>query len=41
VEYDADEGFGRIKHHDAVFVLDADGNVVHRLNTEDFRLGKP
>jgi hypothetical protein len=41
VEYDADEGFGRLKHRDEVFVIDADGNVVHRLNIEDFRLGKP
>jgi hypothetical protein len=41
VEYDADEGFGRIKRRDVVFVIDADGNVVYRLNTEDFRLGKP
>ena len=41
VEFDADEGFGRIKHHDEVFVIDAEGNVVQRLNTEDFRLGKP
>jgi hypothetical protein len=41
VEYDADEGFGRIKHRDEVFVIDAEGNVVHRLNIDDFRLGKP
>ncbi len=41
VEYDADEGFGRIKHRDVVFVIDADGNVVQRIDTEDFRLGKP
>ena len=41
VEYDADEGFGRIKHRDEVFVIDAEGNIVHRLGIDDFRLGKP
>ena len=41
MEYEIDEGSGRLARHDQVFVIDADGNVIHRLNTEDFRLGKP
>jgi hypothetical protein len=41
LEYDTDEGFGRLKHYDIVFVIDADGKIVHLLPTQDFRIGKP
>jgi hypothetical protein len=41
LEYDTDEGFGRLKHYDVVFVIDADGKIVHLLPMEGFRIGKP
>jgi hypothetical protein len=41
LEYDADEGFGRVKHYDVVFVIDTDSKIVQLLATDDFRIGKP